>query len=106
MRKFLVTGSTGATGAPTVRFLLENGHKVVAFVRRGDDRSKALNELGAEIVLGDMLKIEDVRAAMKGVDGAYFCYPLTQGAVEATAIFAQAASENNVKQIVYMSHRQ
>ncbi|SFU26463.1 NmrA family NAD(P)-binding protein [Paraburkholderia aspalathi] len=106
MKKFLVTGSTGVTGAPTVRFLLENGHKVVAFVHREDDRSKALMELGAEIVLGDMLKIEDVRGAMKGVEAAYLCYPLTQGAVEATAIFAQAAAENDVKQIVYMSHRQ
>ncbi len=106
MGKFLVTGSTGATGAPTVRFLLENGHEVVALVRREDDRSKALKEVGAEIVLGDMLKIEDVRAAMKDINGAYFCYPLTRGAVEATAIFAQAASENTVKQIVYMSHRQ
>src|SRR5260370_15691042 len=106
MKKFLVTGSTGATGAPTVRFLLENGHKVIAFVRRENDRSKALKELGAEIVLGDMLKIEDVRGAMKGVEGAYLCYPLTQGAVEATAIFAEAAREHNVKQIVYMSHRQ
>lgn len=106
MKKFLVTGSTGVTGAPTVRLLLKNGHKVVAFVRREDERSKALQELGAEIVLGELLKIEDVRGAMKGIDGAYFCYPLTQGAVEATAIFAQAASEHNVKQIVYMSHRQ
>lgn len=106
MKKFLVTGSTGVTGAPTVRFLLEDGHRVVAFVHREDDRSKALKELGAEILLGDMLKIEDVRGAMKGVEGAYLCYPLTQGAVEATAIFAQAASEHNVKQIVYMSHRQ
>jgi NAD(P)H dehydrogenase (quinone) len=75
-------------------------------VHREDERSKALKELGAEIVLGDMLKIEDVRGAMMGVEGAYLCYPLTQGAVEATAIFVQAAREHDVKQIVYMSHRQ
>lgn len=106
MKRYLVTGSTGATGAPTVRLLLANGHSVTAFVRREDDRSQALNELGAEIVVGDMLDIETVRGAMKGVDGAYFCYPLTQGAVQATAIFAQAAIERNVKQIVYMSQRQ
>src|ERR1700754_735505 len=106
MKKFLVTGSTGSTGDPTVRLLLENGHKVTAFVRREDSRSDVLKELGAEIVTGDMLKIEDVRRAMKGVDGVYFCYPLTQGAVEATAILAQAASEHSVKQIVYMSQRQ
>ncbi|AXF12845.1 NmrA family transcriptional regulator (plasmid) [Paraburkholderia graminis] len=106
MKKFLVTGSTGSTGVPTVRLLLENGHKVAAFVRREDSRSDVLKELGADIVTGDMLKIEDVRRAMKGVDGVYFCYPLTQGAVEATAILAQAASEHSVKQIVYMSQRQ
>jgi NAD(P)H dehydrogenase (quinone) len=106
MKKFLVTGSTGVTGAPTVRLLLENGHKVVALVRREDGRSEALKERGAEIVTGDMLKIEDVRRAMTGVDGVYFCYPLTQGAVEAAAILAQAASEHSVKQIVYMSQRQ
>jgi len=106
MKKFLVTGSTGSTGVPTVRLLLENGHKVTAFVRREDSRSDVLKEPGAEIVTGDMLKIEDVRRAMKGVDGVYFCYPLTQGAVEATAILAQAASEHSVKQIVYMSQRQ
>jgi NAD(P)H dehydrogenase (quinone) len=106
MKKFLVTGSAGATGAPTVRLLRENGHAVIAFVRREDERSQALKELGAEIVVGDMLNIEDVRGAMKSVDGAYFCYPLTQGAIEATVIFAQAASEYNVKQIVYMSQRQ
>ncbi|SKC97285.1 Uncharacterized conserved protein YbjT, contains NAD(P)-binding and DUF2867 domains [Burkholderia sp. CF099] len=106
MKRFLVTGSTGATGAPTVRLLLANGHAVTAFVRREDERSQALKDLGAKIVVGDMLNIEDIRGAMAGVDGAYFCYPLTQGAVEAAAIFAQAASEHDVRQIVYMSHRQ
>lgn len=106
MKKFLVTGATGATGAPTVRLLLANGQAVSALVRREDERSQALKALGAEIVVGDMLNIEDVRGATQDVDGAYFCYPLTQGAVDATAIFAQAASEQGVKQVVYMSQRQ
>jgi uncharacterized protein YbjT (DUF2867 family) len=106
MKLFLVTGATGVTGAPTVRLLLANGHKVRALVRREDERSAALKELGAEVVTGDLLNIESVRRAMDGVDRAYFCYPLTQGAVEATAIFAQAASEQHVEQIVYMSQRQ
>ncbi|HEY4371297.1 MAG TPA: NmrA family NAD(P)-binding protein [Burkholderiales bacterium] len=106
MKQFLVTGSTGATGAPTVRLLLEHGHKVVAFVHREDERSVALRKLGAKIVTGNMLDIESVRETMKNVDGAYLCYPIAQGAVEATAIFAQAAREHEVPQIVYMSHRQ
>lgn len=106
MKKFLVTGSTGTTGASTVRLLLEHGHRVAAFVRREDARSAALAKLGAEIVTGDLLNIEDVRRATRGVDGVYFCYALTHGAVEATAILAQAAIEQGVGQIVYMSQRQ
>jgi NAD(P)H dehydrogenase (quinone) len=106
MKHFLITGSTGATGAPSVRLLLENGHTVTALVRREDERSKALKDLGARIVLGDMLNIEEVRAALEGIDGAYLCFPISHGVVEATAIFAQAARELGVKHIAYMSHRQ
>jgi uncharacterized protein YbjT (DUF2867 family) len=106
MKTFLVTGSTGATGAPTVKFLLEQGHRVKAFVHREDDRSQALKDLGAEVYVGNMLDLKSLRPAMEGVEGAYFCYPLSNGLVEAAALFAQAARENGVKHIVNMSHKQ
>lgn len=106
MKTFLVTGSTGATGAPTVKFLLEQGGRVRAFVRREDERSQALKDLGAEIHVGNMLDLKSLRPALEGVDGAYFCYPLSDGLVEAAALFAQAAREGGVKHIVNMSHKQ
>jgi uncharacterized protein YbjT (DUF2867 family) len=106
MKTFLVTGSTGATGAPTVQFLLEQGHRVKAFVHREDERSQALKDLGAEVCVGNMLDLKSLRPAMEGVEGAYFCYPLSNGLVEAAALFAQAARENGVKHIVNMSHKQ
>ncbi|MDP9096204.1 MAG: NmrA family NAD(P)-binding protein, partial [Pseudomonadota bacterium] len=99
----LVTGATGKTGAYTVPLLLELGHSVRAFVHKLDERSERLAALGAEIVHGDLLALDRVRAALDGVDGAYFCYPIAPGLVEATAYFAQAAKEASVGAIVNMS---
>ena len=51
-KKLLVTGATGATGGYAVERLLERGHAVRALAHREDDRSKRLQELGAEVVIG------------------------------------------------------
>ena len=105
-RLFLVTGATGDTGRPTVKQLLEKGHRVRALARRRDERSANLERLGAEVILGDLLNLDDMRAATQGVSGAYFVYPLAEGLVEATVIFAQAAREHGLEHIVNMSHKQ
>ena len=59
--RFLVTGATGDTGGYTVEQLLERGHAVRALAHREDDRSKLLQELGAEVVIGDLFKLNDVK---------------------------------------------
>jgi NAD(P)H dehydrogenase (quinone) len=101
---FLITGATGNTGAPTVEFLLEAGHRVRALVHRVDRRSEALAALGAEIVEGDLLDFRGVSSALSGATAAYFCYPIAPGSLlPATAIFAQAASEAGVEAVVNMS---
>jgi NAD(P)H dehydrogenase (quinone) len=101
---FLITGATGNTGTPTVKFLLDAGHRVRAFVHRVDDRSDALAAIGAEIVEGDLLDFRAVSAAMAGVSAAYFCYPIAPGTLlPATAMFAQAATEAGVDAVVNMS---
>jgi hypothetical protein len=96
---FLITGATGNTGDTTVRLLLQRGHRVRAFVHRSDARSESLAADGAEIVVGDLLNFPAVSAAMRGVTGAYFCYPIAPGLLDAIAIFAQAASEAGVKAV-------
>src|SRR5258706_5837186 len=83
-KKFLVTGATGDTGGYTVEQLLERGHAVRALAHREDDRSKRLERMGAEVVIGDLLKFNDVRAAMQGVRDAYFCYPIRPGILQAS----------------------
>jgi uncharacterized protein YbjT (DUF2867 family) len=101
--KVLVTGATGDTGRATVDELLARGHEVRALAHSQDDRSKRLQERGVEVVHGDLLDFGHVRAALRGVQRAYFVYPIRPGLLQATAYFAQAAKEAGVDGIVNMS---
>ena len=103
--KVLVTGATGDTGRATVDELLARGHKVRALAHAQDDRSKRLQERGVEVVYGDLLAFGQVRAALRGVQRAYFVYPVRPGILQATAYFAQAAQEAGVDGIVNMSQK-
>jgi NAD(P)H dehydrogenase (quinone) len=102
-RLFLITGATGKTGATAASLLLQRGYRVRAYVHRSDARSESLAADGAEIVVGDLLDFHAVSAAMRGVTGAYFCYPIVPGLLDAIAIFSQTASEAGVKAVVNMS---
>ena len=99
----LVTGATGKTGFPASMQLLARGYPVRAFVRRSDSRSAALQEKGAEIFIGSLNDISDVRQSLEGVHRAYFCAPLLPGCLNASVIFATAAQERRLEAIVVMS---
>ena len=103
--KVLVTGATGDTGRATIDELLARGHRVRALAHGQDDRSKQLQERGVEVVFGDLLDFGQVRAALDGVQRAYFVYPIRPGILQATAYFAQAAKEAGVDGIVNMSQK-
>lgn len=100
---YLITAATGKTGANAVRILREDGQRVRALVHSHDARAEALAGLGAEIVTGDLLDFASVSSALAGVTAAYFCYPIVPGLLDATAIFAQAATEAGVTAVVNMS---
>jgi uncharacterized protein YbjT (DUF2867 family) len=74
-------------------------------VLANDDRSKALADLGAEIVVGNHQEIDTIRQAMEGVDAAYFVYPVAPGLITATVNFVQAAKEAGVSTVVNLSQR-
>jgi NAD(P)H dehydrogenase (quinone) len=100
---FLVIGATGKTGRHTAQLLLERGHTVRAMVHKEDERSEALRRMGAEVVTGDLLEHDDVIRAAAGTSAAYFCYPVSQGLIQATAYFADAAKRAALKALVNMS---
>jgi uncharacterized protein YbjT (DUF2867 family) len=102
-KKILVTGATGMTGKRTVEYLRNRGRDVRAIVHKESDASEHLKSLGAEVVIGDLLDFHSIRPALDGIGAAYFCYPLSPTAVEAAALFAQAAVEAQVSAIVNIS---
>ncbi|WP_213764966.1 NmrA family NAD(P)-binding protein [Caballeronia sp. dw_19] len=102
-RKYLITGATGKTGVHTIRHLLKDGHAVRALVHQEDERSTTLRDEGAEVIVGDLLEHDDVLRAMDGVTGAYLCYPVHPGYIQATAYFADAAQRAGVEIVVEMS---
>jgi uncharacterized protein YbjT (DUF2867 family) len=104
-RKVLITGATGDTGRAAVRESIALGLDVRAMVHKKDDRSAALEALGAEVVVGDLLEINTIRNAMKDVVAAYLVWPVQPGLLNATVNFAQAAKETGVKTIINLSQR-
>jgi len=96
-------GSHGATGNHAARQLLASGQPVRALVRQTDERADQLKQLGAEIAVGDLHDFRDVRAALDGIQRAYFTYPLADGLLEATAIFAAAGAQTGLQSMVNMS---
>lgn len=104
-KKILITGATGDTGRAAVRESIALGLDVRAMVHKLDERSDALKALGAEVVVGDLLEINTVRDAMRGVEAAYLVWPVQPGLINATVNFAQAAKETGVKTVINLSQR-
>src|SRR5580704_18019206 len=92
-RNVMISGATGDTGRAAVREAIALGLDVRAMVHNRDVRSEPLETLGAEVVVGDLLEIDTVRAAMEGANAAYFVWPVAPGLIHATVNFAQAAKE-------------
>ena len=99
----LISGATGATGRAAVETLSRNNQYVRALVRHDDARADNLRELGAQVVVGDLLDIDSVRTAMEGITSAYFVFPIAPELLQATAYFAQAAREARLRSIVNLS---
>lgn len=105
VRSVLITGATGDTGRAAVREATALSLDVRAMVHNQGPRSEALKESGAEVVAGDLMEIDTVRAAMDGMDAAYFVWPVQPGLLTATVNFAQAAKEAGIKSVINLSQR-
>jgi uncharacterized protein YbjT (DUF2867 family) len=97
------TGRHGGTGAYVARQLLTLGIPIRALVRQRDDRAKALEEIGAKVVVGDLRDRRSLVPALEGAAAAYFTYPIASGIVDAAANFASAARAAGLKRLVVMS---
>ena len=92
-RTILVTSGAGNTGRPVTEELLRRGLPVRAMVRREDERAERLRALGAEVVVGNLFDVRDLRRAVDGVQRAYFVAPHGANGLHASMSFAVAAED-------------
>ena len=98
--RVLVTGATGKIGGAVAAQLLERGITTRAMVHRDDARSARLRDLGAEVVVADMFDIQQVTAAMGGVDRLYFNPPWHPHVLDSAVAFAVATRRAGVEVVV------
>ncbi|GJM15804.1 MAG: hypothetical protein DHS20C13_11310 [Thermodesulfobacteriota bacterium] len=101
--KILVTSAAGHTGSLVVTQLLEKGFPVRALVRRHDSRSERLKKAGAEIFVGDLYDMRDLREALVDVKRAYYCPPFAQNVLHGSMLFALAAEEAKLEVVALLT---
>src|SRR5262245_56632359 len=103
----LVTGAAGQLGG-VGRMLVENlqdrGVAVRALVRRDDERAAALRHRGADVVVADLTRPEEVLPALNGCTRAYFGMSVPASYLEAAVVMAAAArTRSDFELLVNMS---
>lgn len=102
----LVTGAAGRVGAigPVVtKALLDLGFRVRAMVRQDDERATALRDLGAEVVVGNLLDLDDAHRVVEGCRRVYFSMSVDATYLEATTNMAVVCKHHGIDAFVNMS---
>ena len=102
----LVTGAAGRVGGVgriVTELLLKQGKAVRAMVRNEDARSQALRDMGAEVIVGDLLDLDSVHRAIAGCNTMYFGMSVSDTYLAATVNVAAVAKHYGVKAFINMS---
>jgi uncharacterized protein YbjT (DUF2867 family) len=102
----LVTGAAGRVGGigrTITELLLKHGKAVRAMVRSEDQRAQALREMGAEVVVGDLLDLDSMHRAIAGCETMYFGMSVSDTYLAATVNAAAVAKHHGVKAFINMS---
>jgi uncharacterized protein YbjT (DUF2867 family) len=102
----LVTGAAGRVGGvgrTIAELLLKQGKAVRAMVRNEDQRARALRDMGADVVAGDLLDLDSMHRAVAGCEAMYFGMSVSDTYLAATVNAAAVAKHHDVKAFVNMS---
>src|SRR5712664_4239245 len=102
----LVTGAAGRVGAvgrTVTELLLKQGKPVRAMVRNEDERAQALRDIGAEVVIGDLLDLGSMHRAIDGCETMYFGMSTSDTYLGATVNAAAVGKYHGVKAFINMS---
>jgi uncharacterized protein YbjT (DUF2867 family) len=102
----LVTGAAGRIGGigrTIAELLLKQGRLVRAMVRVEDHRAQALRDIGAEVVVGDLLDLDAMHKAIAGCEAMYFGMSVSDSHLAATVNAAAVAKHHGIKAFINMS---
>jgi uncharacterized protein YbjT (DUF2867 family) len=102
----LVTGAggrVGGVGRTVTELLLKQRRAVRAMVRTEDQRAQALRDMGAEVVIGDLLDLESMHKVIAGCETMYFGMSVSDAYLAATVNVAAVAKHHGVKAFINMS---
>jgi nucleoside-diphosphate-sugar epimerase len=80
MKNILVTGATGKIGSRLVKRLAQRGDHVRALVRDVARATQLCNDDRVELVEGDLLDVDSLKAAVHGIDAVVHCAAFFRGA--------------------------
>jgi uncharacterized protein YbjT (DUF2867 family) len=102
----LVTGAAGRAGAvgrTVTELLLKQGRAVRAMVRNEDERAQALRDMGAEVMVGNLLDLDSMHRVIGGCERMYFGMSVSEDYLAATVNTAAVANHHGVKAFINMS---
>jgi uncharacterized protein YbjT (DUF2867 family) len=82
---------------------LKQGKEVRAMVRNEDERARMLRDLGAAVVVGDLLDLDSMHRAIAGCETMYFGMSVSDTYLAATVNAAAVARHHGVKAFINMS---
>jgi uncharacterized protein YbjT (DUF2867 family) len=83
--------------------LLKQGKPVRAMVRNEDKRAQALRDMGAEVVVGDLLDLDSLHRVITDCETIYFGMSVSDAYLAATVNAAAVAKHHDVKAFINMS---
>src|SRR4051795_3808614 len=102
----LITGAAGrvgGVGGTGTELVLKQSKAVRAMVRTEDERAQALRDMGAEVVVGDLLDLDSMHRAIAGCGTMYFGMSVSDDYLAATVNTAAVAKHHGVKAFINMS---
>jgi len=96
----LVTGATGNVGRQVVQQLVQRGAAVRALVRNPE---KADFPAGVDVVQGDLLDVDALRAAFTGVKTLFLLNAVVPDEFTQALVALNVAKETGVDRVVYLS---
>lgn len=98
----LVTGAAGKTGNAVARALSEADVPFSALVR-SREKGRALEEMGADVVVGDLADQDFLQRALAGIEKAFLVMPNGERQQELETGFVDLAAAAGVQHLVYLS---